>query len=38
MKDSQLVQENNTALFAEGNAKIFTKFLQKNQQGQTVES
>lgn len=35
-KPSYLINENNTALFAEGRAKIYTKYHQKNVQGQTI--
>lgn len=37
-KPNYLISENNTALFAEGKAKIYTKYHQKNTQGQTIES
>ena len=30
--------EDNTALFQEGHAKIYTKYTHKNTQGQTLES
>ena len=33
-----VVYENNKALFAEGKARIYTKYLEKNKEGQTVES
>ena len=33
-----IVHENNTALFAEGHAKIYTKYLEKNEEGKTVEN
>jgi len=35
-KTSYLINENNTALFVEGKAKIYTKYHQKNVQGQTI--
>jgi hypothetical protein len=35
-KPYYLINENNTALFAEGKAKIYTKYHQKNAEGQTI--
>jgi len=32
------IKENNTELFAEGHAKIYTSYLEKNSQGQTIEN
>jgi hypothetical protein len=33
-----MIFENNTALFTEGNAKIYTKYLEKNTDGKTIEN
>lgn len=38
MQSDPVVEENNTAIFTEGHAKIYTSYLEKNKEGKTVEN